>query len=213
MKLKATIANLNLFNSGIYKDVTVSFPASAEMLRSALRSISIDGRENTETLVMAYETDVKGLAVHLSEYESIDELNYLAGRLAALSPDEMCIFTAAVQHGEYSGNLQDLINLTYNLDCFTLYPGITDAETYGRVLLNEIEEVEIPERIKPYIDYEAYGEDATINEGGEFTASGYVYNNRTPFRDVYDGNTIPREYAVFIDPFLLLCLRRMEASV
>ena len=86
MKLKATIANLRLFNQSVFRDVTISFPTSKEMIQSALRKISIDGRENTEILITAYETDINGLASHLSEYENIDELNYLASRLASLSP-------------------------------------------------------------------------------------------------------------------------------
>ena len=212
MKLNATIANLRLFNSGVYKDVTISFPTTTEKIHSALRKIAIDGRENKEILITQYETDVKGLAAHLGEYEDIDELNYLASRLAGFSPYEMAVFSAAVQHGEYSNSMQDLINLSYNLDCFTLYPDIMDAETYGRTLLEDIEELEIPEEVKPYIDYEAYGEDRRINEGGDFTALGYVLNNRTPFKDVYDGFAVPKEYAVFSYPFRTISSRLPEAS-
>ena len=124
----------------------------------------------------------------------------------------MAVFSAAVQHGEYSNSMQDLINLSYNLDCFTLYPDIMDAETYGRTLLDDIEELEIPEEVKPYIDYEAYGEDRRINEGGDFTALGYVLNNRTPFKDVYDGFAVPKEYAVFSYPFRTISPRPSEAS-
>ena len=86
MKLNATIANLRLFNSGVYKDVTISFPTTTEKIHSALRKIAIDGRENKEILITQYETDIKGLAAHLGEYEDIDELNYLASRLAGFSP-------------------------------------------------------------------------------------------------------------------------------
>ena len=98
MKLNATIANLRLFNSGVYKDVTISFPTTTEKIHSALRKIAIDGRENKEILITQYETDIKGLAAHLGEYEDIDELNYLASRLAGFSPYEMAVFSAAVQH-------------------------------------------------------------------------------------------------------------------
>jgi len=147
MKLNATIANLRLFNSGVYKDVTISFPTTTEKIHSTLRKIAIDGRENKEILITQYETDIKGLAAHLGEYENIDELNYLASRLVGFSPYEMAVFSAAVQHGEYSNSMQDLINLSYNLDCFTLYPDIMDAETYGRTLLEDIEELEKSNRI------------------------------------------------------------------
>ena len=72
--------------------------------------------------------------------------------------------------------------------------------------------VDIPAIVKPYIDYEAYGEDRRINEGGDFTALGYVLNNRTPFKDVYDGFAVPKEYAVFSYPFRTISPRLPEAS-
>ena len=78
--------------------------------------------------------------------------------------------------------------------------------------MEDIEELEIPEEVKPYIDYEAYGEDRRINEGGDFTALGYVLNNRTPFKDVYDGFAVPKEYAVFSYPFRTISPRLPEAS-
>ena len=203
MKLNATIANLRLFNSGVYKDVTISFPTTTEKIHSALRKIAIDGRENKEILITQYETDIKGLAAHLGEYEDIDELNYLASRLAGFSPYEMAVFSAAVQHGEYSNSMQDLINLSYNLDCFTLYPDIMDAETYGRTLLEDIEELEIPEEVKPYIDYEAYGRDMRINEDGHYAPGGYVFNNNSSFIEHYSGrDDIPPEHRIFAYPKL-----------
>ena len=111
------------------------------------------------------------------------------------------IFSAAVQHGEYTGTMEDLINLTYNLNCFTLYPSIGNAEEYGRILIEDLEDFELPEAIKPYIDYEAYGEDAKINEGGEFTSFGYIVNNQSPFENVYEGITVPKAFQVFQYPF------------
>ena len=35
-------------------------------------------------------------------------------------------FKAIVKMGEHSDSVQDLINLTENLDCYEIYPDITD---------------------------------------------------------------------------------------
>ena len=51
-----------------------------------------------------------------------------------------------------------------------------------------------------YFDYTSYGEDTAINEGGELTPQGYIYNNRSHFEDVYDGKNVPEEYRVFKYP-------------
>jgi hypothetical protein len=49
-----------------------------------------------------------------------------------------------------------------------------------------------------YIDYEAYGRDVAINEGGEFTSFGYVRDTGNRFVEFYDGDrdNIPEEYQV-----------------
>ena len=201
MRLRATIANLSKYNSGSYREVTLSFPTTTEQVQSALRKICIDGHLSKEIIITGYDTDIPGLAQHLHEHADLDELNFLASRIASLTQDQLVIFSAAVQHGEYTGTMEDLINLTYNLNCFTLYPSIGNAEEYGRILIEDLEDFELPEAIKPYIDYEAYGEDAKINEGGEFTSFGYIVNNQSPFENVYEGITVPKAFQVFQYPF------------
>ena len=57
----------------------------------------------------------------LSEYESLDELNYLADKLDEMSDAEVQHFKAIVKMGEHSDSVQDLINLTENLDCYEIY--------------------------------------------------------------------------------------------
>ena len=212
MKLIASIANLNRYNSGAYREVMLSFPTTTEQVKSALRKICIDGHVNKEIIITGYDTDIPGLDQHLGEYTDLDELNFLASRIASLTQEQLELFSAAVQHGEYTGTMQDLINLTYNLGCFTLYPGIDSAEEYGHVLIEEIQELELPERIEPYIDYESYGEDAKINEGGEFTTYGYIVNNQSGFEDMYDGITVPKAYQVFHYPFRMLGSRQETST-
>ena len=48
---------------------------------------------------------ISGLYDCLGEYESIDELNYLAELLDGLNKSEMDIFCAAVEKGEHSGSI------------------------------------------------------------------------------------------------------------
>jgi len=54
-----------------------------------------------------------------------------------------------------------------------------------------------------YIDYEAYGRDVRINEGGHFTPGGYVMCNHVSFVEHYHGiKDIPPEHRVFAYPQL-----------
>lgn len=197
--LTADIANLGKYATGEFCNTTLEFPTSTQQVQSALKTIGVDGLRYEEIMVCEYTSKVDGLAQLLTPYASIDELNYLSCRLEALSPDEQIKFSAVLQHGEFDGELYDLTNLTYNLDCYDFYPGVDSYEEYGRHLVENEYEFVLPEKALDYFDYAAYGEDTTINEGGVLTAWGYVLNNREPFREIFDG-TVPKEYRVFRYP-------------
>lgn len=199
-EITAHIANLGKYNAGALTDAAITFPATTEQVQAALRSIGVDGLRYEEIIITEYAANVPGLADALGEYAHLDELNYLAARLDALAPEEREVFAAAVRHGEYAGNLPDLINLTYNLDCYELLPEVKTYEDYGRLLVDTGRDFTLAEQARYYFDFAQYGEETAINEGGELTPQGYIFNNRSPCRKVYDGRSVPREYRVFRYP-------------
>ena len=101
--------------------------------------------------------------------ESLDDLNYLAALLTQRSNEERDKFAAAVLYGDHAASAADLISLTHNLDCYWLYPTVQNEEDYGYYLIDELDELELPEEAKKYFMYEDYGRDAAINDGGRFT--------------------------------------------
>ncbi len=74
--------------------------------------------------------------------------------------------------------MKDLINLAQNLDCYWLYPTVRSEEDYGYYLIDELDELELPEEAKKYFKYEEYGRDAVSKDKGQFTEQGYIYNNQ-----------------------------------
>ena len=200
MEFAANIANLGKYSVGVLATAQLSFPTTTEQVQSVLREIGVDGLRYGEIIVLEYSIGIKGLAGKLGEFVPIDELNYLASRIAELTPEETAKFTAAFSHGEYGDNMQDLINLTYNLDCYDFLPDVRTEEEYGRWLVDHRQEFRLPEKAKLYFDYESYGGDTCINEGGDFSELGYIFNNRTPFQAVYDGRNVPEKYKVFRYP-------------
>ena len=200
MDFSANIANLGKYNAGVLAAAWLSFPATTEQVQSVLREIGVDGLRYKEPIILEYSVGIRGLAGRLGEFASIDELNYLASRIGALTPQEMEKFTAAVGHGEYAGSMQNLINLTYNLDCYDYLPNVRTEEEYGLWLVDHRQEFHLPKKAKLYFDYESYGEDTSINEGGDFSEVGYIFNNRAPFKKVYDGQHVPEKYKVFRYP-------------
>ena len=210
VEFTAQLSNLNQYAVGIYTNTPLSFPTTPKQVQAALKAIGVDGLRNSEVYIQDYTVTLPGLKPLLGEYAQIDELNYLASRLQELTRDQRVTFAAAVSHGEYTGNLQDLINLTYNLSCYHLLPHVRSYEEYGRHLVEVRSEFYLPKAATNYFDYAAYGEDTAINEGGTMTVHGYIHNNQTPFRDVYDGKNIPEQYHVLRYPLQEKLMNRLK---
>ena len=156
------------------------------------------GQPYEEWFITDYDCYVDGLYDKLGEYENLDELNYLASKLDEMSQGEYEQFQAAMEIGDHSGSLQEIINLTENLDCYDVYPDIHDHDDLGRYYIEELDAMQVPEHLRNYIDYEAYGRDVALEEGGEFTDLGYVRDTGSSFHEYYDGEhgSIPEEYRV-----------------
>ncbi|MCL2615419.1 MAG: antirestriction protein ArdA [Dehalococcoidia bacterium] len=197
----AYITNLGKYNAGELCGEWLSLPATKEDVQGLLGRIAVDGVIYEETFITDYDIDINGLARRLGEYESLDELNYLAARIAAMDYWERERFKAAIELGEHSASVKELINLTYNLNCYEFFPDVEDDDDLGRYLVEDMEFEEIPERLEQYFDYEAYGRDFISSAGGDFVGGGYAYRNGERFTEHYSGmGDIPDEYRIFYYP-------------
>lgn len=202
---KAYITNLGKYNEGALVGEYLKFPTTTEEVQALLKRIGIDGVRYEEIFITDYDGDMPELYSGFGEYESIDELNYLASLLSEMDESDLEKFEAVLDTGEHSGSVKELINLTQNLDCFEFYSGITREEELGRMYIQEFDAIQVPEHLIDYIDYEAYGRDVRINEGGSFSGNGYVFDNNSSFIEHYsDREDIPDEYRVFSMPELTI---------
>ena len=198
--LSGYLSNLGKYTEGRPAGEWVSFPTTAEHLKEVFDRIGIDGKNYGELHITEYQSSIAGLTGKLTELESLDELNYLGELLKMQFDDDREKFIAAMAYGDHTRDLQDIINLAQNLDCYWLYPSVQSEEDYGHYLIEELDELELPEEAKNYFLYEEYGRDAAINDGGRFTEQGYIYNNRNTFTEWYDGRDVPEEYRVTPQP-------------
>ena len=199
----AFITNLGKYNEGELVGEWVKFPTTAEVMKEVFKRIGIGQKDDfgdsyEEWFITDYDCYVDGLYDKLGEYESLDELNYLASKLDEMSNSEYAQFQAGMEMGDHCGSLQEIINLTENLDCYEVYPHIEDYDDLGRYYIEELEVMQVPEHLQNYIDYEAYGRDVAMDENGSFTDQGYVRDTGDRFCEYYDGErgSIPDEYRV-----------------
>ncbi|EJF39919.1 antirestriction protein ArdA [Clostridium sp. MSTE9] len=200
---EAYITNLGKYNEGELVGEWVKFPTTYEEMQKVFERIGI-GKEDEfgnvyeEWFITDYDCYVDGLHDILGEYESLDELNYLANGIEAMDKSDFERFEAAIGIGDYAGSVKDLINLTENLNKYDFYPDVHDHDDLGRMYIDEYGAMEVPDHLKNYIDYEAYGRDIALDENGHFTDQGYVRDTGDSFTEHYEGNRdeIPWEYRI-----------------
>ena len=199
--IEAYVTNLGKYNEGELYSELLRLPATQDEVKAVLSKIGVDGFMYEEFFIADYKTSVEGLNECLGEYESVDELNYLAALLSDLDKWELEKFEAALELGDNSGSVKELINLAQNLDCYDFFPDVNDHDDLGRYLIDEMCCLEIPENIQPYFDYEAYGRDFSINDGGELVNGGYIMPCYGSFPEHYGGrDDIPDEHRIFAYP-------------
>ena len=152
--LSGYLSNLGKYTEGRPAGEWVSFPTTAEHLKEVFDRIGIDGKNYGELHITEYQSSIPGLAGKLTELESLDELNYLGELLKMQFDDDREKFAAAITYGDHTRDLQDIINLAQNLDCYWIYPSVKTEEDYGHYLIEELDELELPEEAKNYFLYE-----------------------------------------------------------
>ena len=104
----------------------------------------------------------------------VDELNFLASRIAQLDPAEVEKLNAAAQQKQGFENIGQLIDFTYNADYFVHIPEVHTSRDLGDYYLNKSGMVQMPEEWKGGVDLAAFGKNAAAQEQGSFTPYGYL---------------------------------------
>ena len=151
---EAFISNPALYSAGHLVGETLHFPTNTEEVQSLLKRIGVDGVRCQEYFIISFDSDILGLYDYLGEYENIDELNHLAHLLKELSPSERETLEAVMDSGQHCGSVQDLINLTQNLDCYDFHPGVDNEEMLGRLYVEDMEKEELKDYIPEFYPYE-----------------------------------------------------------
>ena len=164
---EAFVTNLGKYNEGELVGEWVKFPTTEEEMQKVFERIGIGSKDEfgqpyEEWFITDYECPIYGVQKMLGEYESLDKLNYLAALIDELSLSDQEKLVAIMEAGcDEVSDIDDLINLTFNLDCYDVMPGISDESDLGYYYAHEIgiySEKDLGP-LADYIDYERYGRD------------------------------------------------------
>ena len=201
---EAYVTNLGKYNEGALVGEWVKFPTTEEEMQKVYERIGIGSKDDfgnpyEEIFITDYECPVHGVYELLGEYESLDKLNYLASRIEELDKWDQEKFVAIMEAGcDEVSDIDDLINLTFNLDCYDFMPKIIDEYDLGYYYVHEAgiyNEKELGP-LANYIDYERFGRDIRMDESGRFTDEGYIRSTGDSWDRQFDGSLddIPDEY-------------------
>ena len=164
---EAFVTNLGKYNEGMLVGEWVKLPTTEEEMQKVFERIGIGkqdefGQPYEEWFITDYECPIYGVQKMLGEYESLDKLNYLAALIDELSLSDQEKLVAVMEAGcDEVSDIDDLINLTFNLDCYDIMPGINDESDLGYYYAHEagIYSEKDLGPLANYIDYERYGRD------------------------------------------------------
>lgn len=211
MEFNVFLTNLGKYNEGYLVGEWVSLPTTHEELQEVFKRIGIGSKDSfgytyEEWFITDYDIDIYGVSNLLGEYTNLDELNYLASRLDELLLGELEDYKAILESGlDDCRDIEDLINLTYNIDKYTIYSGIDDDWDLGNMYFQECGyEFEMKKNglgdLIDYIDLERYGSDIANEEGGVYTDHGYVRTDWESWDREYDDSVgVPEEYRIISD--------------
>ena len=175
-------------------EIDIRFPLSESELFAKLAEIHAVEHENAAQ--SAYVTEVywpEEFSALKNWYVNLDELNYLARRMESFDTLEYDQFLIGITKLD-SKEVKDLINLTFNLNRFTL---CQDVSSYGKIgrayVLNT--EGSVPAYDEEDPKYAAIGKELIDRGLAQITAKGLlIYNPFEKLTEVYDGQTFPEYY-------------------
>lgn len=169
--------------------IDIRFPCSEKVITDALKKIGVNDEMDTKQTVSEV-VDFECLSLLEGQEVDLDEINYLAKRLDSLTKPEVDKFIVVAQM-EGLDEPKDLINLTYNLNRYTLIQNIGDMTAVGRTH-TLTREIAIPADDSRDAEYAKTGRELIESGKGKWTEKGLLFfNDDIPEEKIYNGETFP----------------------
>ena len=203
VKLTARLLNADKCREGEVAETDVVFPTTKAAIQEALKAVGVDGIRCRNVFLIEHDSNLSGFCHCLNQSDSVDELNYLCHLLSDMTDTELATFRAVVEYGAHNENAAALINLALNVESYDFYAGVDSDKELGRIYVEDMGTIDVPEEVRPFFDYAAYGRKVREDDKGCFVNDGYLMRSGLTFREHYRGpENIPKEYRVFAFPKL-----------
>ena len=146
-----------------------------------------------ETATAYVESSIPNLRQYLYEVpvteKRLEELNYLAYRVKWMDSQDEAVFGTVIEMMKPE-TLQNIINLSCNMDKFRYLPGTTTEAKLGEYLLKGYLDMTMEEQAVRS-NYEWIGKDYIKKHDGMFHAFGYTSGIQEELEPIYGGNELP----------------------
>ena len=195
--LRIELARERSHEQGYYYS-TLDLPAEEHEIRDALQRARIgDGDQSYHDITVVESPYLYELENMRLDAPTIDELNFLAKRLAAMDLAERLIYAAvlpkAIGDAEIV-SMKTLINCTYGLDEVPVASNVRNDQQLGQFIIdNELHDDvnAIPEQSLYLLDKQKIGELYRTTFGCVFTGGLTVFAADYQMPEVYDGHSLP----------------------
>lgn len=144
--------------------------------------------------------------------KTLEEVNFLTYKIKGMNKEQRKIYEGIVERRRHSlqegpMTIRELINATFNLECFAFLRNITNDKKLGKICREE----ELSDEIEGQYDVEKLGAEMRRRKQGYFVAGGFVYRVSADEKDVYDGIVLP-EYMKKHSGLIALKLKSRQRS-
>ena len=166
MEFRVCIVDLDAYNRGEFEAEWISLPTSFENLQDIVMRHTNGGK--TDYAIYDYMTD---LAVEIDKDTDVFKLNELVERLCSLEEWELEVVEAYLE--ATGGTLGEAVSCVETGD-YSIYDAEDEEELGYYIVRMGLFDVEVPESLECYLDYEAIGRDFALLSSGIF-CGGFYY--------------------------------------
>lgn len=168
---------------------TIWFPIEEESLQEICNELGIEMTTEPNCYIED-SMDRNFIRILQDKNCNIDELNYLMKRLDGFGPQEIEKFYAAA-FAESPKIISELINLSFNLHCYSLISDFNNLESMGKDLYLS-ENLAVATKELDELDGASYAMDVIRNNpNSSITPYGVLYKNGNEPEQVYNGKQFP----------------------